>query len=251
MQRREFNKILTSSLLSHGLLSSLFLHEAFAKEVKPITDHWSLRLQEYCLDLRKEAISIEDWRRLISELYARIDLQELIRFIDLDNLIKGFEYPDLGVNTKWVRFPQLEGLPAKTAFIKKVFGMKRDRAIIPHGHTNMISAHLILKGEMHLRHYDKLEILDNQMIIQPTIDKSINVGEHSTISDDKDNVHWFVAKSDHAFTFDVIMLDLNGKVYDIHNLDIHEKVDLPDGKMRVPILGVEEALKKYGKETHH
>ena len=47
------------------------------------------------------------------------------------------------------------------------------------------------------------------------------------------------------------MIDLNGKSYDIHNLDIYEKQNLSDGTMRVPLLDIETALKKYGKETHH
>jgi hypothetical protein len=77
------------------------------------------------------------------------------------------------------------------------------------------------------------------------------MGESSSISDEKDNVHWFIADSATAFTFDVIMLDLHDKLYDIHNLDIYKKQDLSDGTMKVPILDVETALKKYGKQTHH
>ena len=155
----------------------------------------------------------------------------------------------MGVNTRPVKFPKLTGLPARTVFIKKIFGMKKDRAIIPHGHSNMVSAHLILSGDMHLRHYDKIRIENKNMIIRPTIDKVIKVGESSTISDEKDNVHWFVANSETAFTFDVIMLNLDEKEYDIHNLDIYEKEKLSDGTLRVPILSVNSALKKYGKEN--
>lgn len=129
--------------------------------------------------------------------------------------------------------------------------MKKDRAIIPHGHINISSAHLIIKGEMHLRHYEKIRQEENNLIIKPTVDKMINLGESSSISDEKDNVHWFIVNSESAFTFDVIMLDLNGKHYDIYNLDIYEKQDLSDGTLRVPILDVKTALKKYGKETHH
>ena len=164
---------------------------------------------------------------------------------------KGFEYPNLGVNTKMVKFPKLEGLPKRTAFIKKIFGMKKDRAIIPHGHSNMVSAHLILEGEMHLRNYDKIRIEDKRMIIKPSIDKIIRVGESSSISGYRDNVHWFVANSQTAFTFDVIMINLNEEKYEIHNLDIYEKENLSDGNFRVPILDVKTALEKYGKETHH
>ena len=87
--------------------------------------------------------------------------------------------------------------------------------------------------------------------IKTSYDKNAKIGDSSSISDEKDNVHWFVANTETAFTFDVIMLDLNNKPHDIHNLDIYEKQDLSDGTLRVPILDVENALKKYGKETHH
>ncbi|MEZ4690570.1 MAG: hypothetical protein R3A12_10460 [Ignavibacteria bacterium] len=34
------------------------------------------------------------------------------------------------MNTRPVKFPELEGLPEKTIYHKKIFGMKKDRAII-------------------------------------------------------------------------------------------------------------------------
>lgn len=71
--------------------------------------------------------------------------------------------------------------------------------------------------------------------------------EFSSISDDRDNVHWFVAETGPSYAFDVIMLDLAGKQYDIHNLDMDNAVELPGGELEVPVIGVEEALSKYGK----
>ena len=192
-----------------------------------------------------------EWQEQVEMLYRVVELKELLQFIDFENLIKGFDYPDLGVNTRPVRFPRLEGLPEQTAFVKKIFGMKKDRSIIPHGHSNMVSAHLVIQGEMHLRQYEKVNHEKDNLIIKPTVDKMVSVGESSSISDEKNNVHWFVANSDTAYTFDVILLDLAGEKYDIHNLDIYEKQDLSDGTMRVPIMDVATALKKYGKETHH
>jgi hypothetical protein len=128
--------------------------------------------------------------------------------------------------------------------------MKMDRAIIPHGHSNMASAHLILNGEMHLRHYEKIQQEEQNLIIKPSIDRIAKVGDSSSISDEKDNVHWFIANTETAFTFDVIMLDLNDRSYDIHNLDIYESEDLKNGTLKVPILDVQTALKKYGKQHH-
>jgi len=110
--------------------------------------------------------------------------------------------------------------------------MKRDRAIIPHGHSSMASAHLILNGEMHLRHYEKIQQVGQNLIIKPTIDRIAKVGDSSSISYEKDNVHWFIANTETTFTFDVIVLDLNNKNYDIHNLDIYESIDLKTERIK-------------------
>ncbi|HMQ69927.1 MAG TPA: hypothetical protein PKC58_13170 [Ignavibacteria bacterium] len=251
MNRREFSKKLLATVTSYALMDSLFAANAFSRLIKPLTSHWAIQLNEYCMDLKKQSISPAEWQSLIENLYREISFEEILKFINFDNLINGFDFPDLGVNTKPVKFPKLSGLPSQTVFVKKIFGMKKDRAIIPHGHSNMASAHLILNGEMHLRHYEKIRQEDNTLIIQPSIDKIIGIGESSSISDEKDNVHWFIANTDTAFTFDVIMVDLGGEKYDIHNIDIYEKQDLSDGSMRVPIIDVNTALEKYGKETHH
>ena len=223
---------------------------AYKPAIAPNLQHWSLSLQEYCQDLRKNSLSPSEWQEKIELLYQDIDLPELLGFIDFKRLTHEFKYPDLGVNTRMVKFPSLSGLPERTAYVKKVFGMKKDRAIIPHGHSNMASAHLVLKGEMQLRHYDRIREEKNHMIVRPTIDKSVGPGDASSISDERDNVHWFVANSEAAFTFDVIMLDLGGKSYDIHNLDMYEKEAVGNGLFRVPKLDVDTALNKYGK-IHH
>jgi hypothetical protein len=251
MDRREFTKGILATVASYALIETLFATNAFSQTIKPLTNYWAIRLNEFCSDLKKQTITPIEWQNQIESLYHEIPLGDILKFIDFENLKKGFEYPDLGVNTKPVKFPQLEGLPEQTVFVKKIFGMKKDRAIIPHGHNNMSSAHLILNGEMHLRHYEKISQEKQHLTIKPSIDKIIKTGESSSISDEKDNVHWFLANSETAYTFDVIMLDLKGKRYDIINIDIFEKQELSDGTIRVPILDVETALKKYGKRTHH
>jgi hypothetical protein len=250
MNRRDFTKGMLASVVSFALMDSLFTFNAIGKSIKPITDHWAVKLNEYCSDLKTASISVDQWQSQVEELFAQVELKEILTDINFNNLIKGFEYPDLGVSTKPVVFPKLDGLPDKTVFVKKIFGMKKDRAIIPHGHSNMASAHLILNGEMHLRHYEKIEQDGENLIIKPSIDRIVKVGESSSISDEKDNVHWFIANTETAFTFDVIMLDLNNQLYDIHNLDIYESEDLKDGTLKVPILDVHTALNKYGKQHH-
>ena len=248
--RRLFNQQLLGAMLSYTLLDALFLTNAFNKRIEPIAAHWAKELQTICQDLKLSNISQSLWQEQVENLFKHIELPELLKFIEFEKLIQGFTYPDLGVNTKTVRFPALEGLPSNTVFVKKIFGLKKDRAIIPHGHINMCSAHLVLKGELALKHYDKIKEEKNHLIIKPTIDKLAKSGSCSSISDEKDNIHWFVANTDTAFTLDIIMLDLNNKHYDIHNIDIKDGEQISENLIRAPKLDVETALKKYGKMHH-
>lgn len=251
INRRQFTRQSLTTVASFAFMESLFAFQAFEPEVRTDMSKWLKTLNTYCGDLKKDAVSGEEWQALVGSLFEQIELKELLRFIDFDQLIKGFKFPDLGVNTRPVAFPTLAGLPNGVVFTKKIFGMQKDRAIIPHGHSNMASAHLILQGELHLRHYDKLAEEKDHLLISPTIDLNVCSGDYSSISNEKDNIHWFVANTPHAFTFDVIMLDLYGEAYDILNLDIAAGEHLSNGTIRARVLEVEEALRKYGKHTHH
>ncbi len=250
ISRRAFSRKFCQAVTSYALLESVFRTGAWHIGKVGEADHWAIQLNEYCRDLHKASISPKEWQQLSEKLLGQVPLADIIHFINFEELVKGFQFPDLGVDTRYVKFPRLIGLPEKTVFVKKIFGMSRDRAIIPHGHSNMASLHLVLKGDMHLRQYDKLHQEDNHLIIRPTVDRIIHPGSTSSISDDQNNIHWFIANSQNAFTLDIIMLDLNGQSYDIHNLDIEKAEPQNDGSIRVPELAVSDALKKYGKDHH-
>ncbi len=251
LSRRAFSKTLLASVASYSLLRELFTRDVFAEPIRPITRAWLKRLQEMSLDLKTWAITPAQWQGRISELFDRVELKDLLELVEFERLLENFDYPDLGVATRPVRFPKLSGTPSSLAFSGKVFGMQRDRAIIPHGHKNMVSCHYVLRGELHLRHYDKLAEDDTHMIIEPTIDQVAKVGSHSSISDEKNNIHWLRAATETAFTFDVLVLDLNGRRYEIDNIDPYDAKPMGDNLLRVRKLGVDQALKKYGHDTHH
>jgi predicted nucleic acid-binding protein len=261
--RRDFSKKMFGTVLTFSLFETLFSgcsngktdllvtkKEVISPKVEPILNHWSIELSEICKDLKTAEISQTLWQDQIGKLFSRIELKELLKFIDFEKLTKDFEYPDLGVNTKMVKFPKLKDLPENIVFSKKIFGMKKGWAIIPHGHSNMASAHLILQGEFSLKHFEKVEEEKGHLIIKPTIDKLSKAGDYSSISDEKDNVHWFIANSETAFTFDVIMLDLNDKKYEIHNLDIAEAEKISGNLIRARKIDVDTGLKRYGKNHH-
>lgn len=252
--RREFLKTGFNAVVAYALFDALFSRDAFAREIKPLTLKWARELNGLGLDLRRRSLTLVQWQEHVEKLLERIELKELLQLIDFDKLTTDFQFPDLGVNTKNVRLPKLEGLPEQPAFFSKIFGLKQGRAIIPHGHKNMVSAHLVLKGEFELRHYDKVMDEADHIIMTPTIDTLAKAGDASSISDDKNNIHWFITRSDHAFTFDMIMTNIDpnfGKAYDIENIDPAEAEKLSGNLLRVKKLSVDEALRKYGKEMHH
>ena len=145
-------------------------------------------------------------------------------------------------------FREIEGVPTKLSYGKQIFAFKKGRSVVPHGHNNMATAFLILKGDFHGRHYDRLEDEKEHLIIRPTIDREFHPGEYSSVTDFKDNVHWFLSKSEPAFVFNIHALNVNpgsekrtGRVY----------VD-PDGEkiqggmIRARRINHDEAHKLYG-----
>lgn len=251
MDRREFSKTIIEAVASYALFQTLFERNAFAHEIRPVTDRWILDLHEMAMDVRSGRITPREWQDQIEALYQRVEFSDLVRLIDFDRLSQRFEFPDRGVSTTRVRFPQLDELPERLGFTSKVFGMRQDRAIIPHGHRNMVSCHYVLQGDLHLRHYEKVEEDQTHMIIQPTVDEVVGIGTYSSISDEHNNVHWLRALTQTAFTFDVIVVDLNGGQWEVDNIDPYAAEEIGGGLIRAPKLDVATALEKYGHESHH
>jgi hypothetical protein len=93
-----------------------------------------------------------------------------------------------------------------------------------------------------------LEDNDETMVIRPTIDKKFGPGGHSSISDDKDNVHWFKTISDTGFIFNIHVYNVirrkgikTGRVY----ID-PDGEQLSTGRILAKKISSQEAHKKYG-----
>ncbi len=247
--RRTFAKETLASLLTFSLLETVFECDAFAAKVKPLTTAWLNQLNELGMDLKGEKIKQELWQQKIEELYAQVQLSELLELIDFDNLTKNLQLADNGVRSLRFNFREVEGVPAKFAYGRQIFAFKKDRSVVPHGHNNMATAFLVLKGDFHGRHYDRVEDEPEHFIIRPTIDRKFGPAEYSTVTDFKDNIHWFKSASDEpAFIFNIHALDVNpgsskrtGRVY----LDPNgEKIQ--GGLIRARRIDHEEAHKLYG-----
>ncbi|HLQ46568.1 MAG TPA: hypothetical protein VK137_17625 [Planctomycetaceae bacterium] len=248
LSRRDFAKATLGSLLSYSLLETLFRKDAFADEIKPTAIHWLKELNTLASDVREQRITQVEWQKQIEALYRKIDLADLLQLVDFDALTRDLKIVDNGANSLRPRFPKVEGLPTEFVFGRQIFALKKGRSVVPHGHNNMATAFLILKGDMRGRLYDRLEDEESHILIKPTIDRSFTVGETSSISDYKDNVHWFQALSESAFIFNIHVLNVRpgsgestGRVY----LDPNGE-KLSDGLIRAKKLGHKEAHDIYG-----
>lgn len=245
--RRQFSAQVLGSLVAYGLIQTLWSRDLFAAEVKPTIEAWLKDLAEMSADLKGQKLTDLKFQAKMEELYKTVDLKALCGLVKLDDIEKKVKLPDRGASSSGFDLKGVQGLP-EVVFGRQVFGCKKGRSIVPHGHQNMCTGFIVLKGEWEGRHYDRVETEKDHHLIKPTIDQKFTAGDVSTISDHKDNVHWFKATSDVGFIFNVHVVGYDptikgtsGRLY----LDPDgEKVK--GGLIRAPKMTSEECHKKYG-----
>jgi hypothetical protein len=201
--RREFSRQALQSLTALALIEGLAAHRLFGREVQPILDDWFRELHSISKDVADHRIKDVEFQKALESLYSRVDLPALLWTLDFDRMAAGVNYPAVGAVSLPPDFSHVSGLPTNLVFGRQIFAMAKGRSVIPHGHDNMATGFLVLKGTLRGRHWDRVEDHKDHYLIRPTIDRAFSPGEYSTISDHKDNVHWFTAQSDHAFIFNI------------------------------------------------
>ena len=143
---------------------------------------------------------------------------------------------------------KVEGLTKSVAFGKQIFCLKKDRAVVPHGHANMCTGFIVLRGTFRGRHYDRLETKKDHYIIKPTIDREFTAGGASTISDHKDNIHWFKCVSESGFIFNAHVIGYDPKITEPSGrLYVDpEGEKLAGGLIKAPKMTSGDCHKKYG-----
>jgi len=218
---------------------------AFAGPAADAVADWVDRADRLGGALRGAEISVDDWRRGLDDILGRVALEDVMREIDFARLARRSGFAEVGVSVATVRFG--EGL-RRLSFAAKVFAVGQGRAIVPHGHANMVSAHLPLSGRFRLRQYDQVGRNRDGLLLRPSADRIVGPGDLSSVGEGSDNVHWFLAEAP-SHTFDVIVTGLDPvaeRRYEIFNVDIESARVAGGGLMRAPYMSVEAALRKYG-----
>ena len=247
--RREFTGHTLQALLAVSLLEHLNAADLFAAKARLPVQQWLSEINEIGQAVKSGELKAVAWQKQMEDLLAnRIELAEVLKLIDFDRIQKTAKLVDNGARSLRPRFPKIAGVTDRLVFGKQVFALKKGRSVVPHGHNNMATAFLVLKGQFHGRHYDRLQDEKSHLIIKPTIDGKFGPGTTSSISDEKDNVHWFKALDEPAFIFNIHVLGVasgtgrrTGRVYMDPN---GEKLD--DGLIRAPRLTDAKAHQLYG-----
>jgi hypothetical protein len=248
LSRRRFTREALHSLTALALLDGLLRTNALGRTIQPLVDHWLAELNAISQDLKDQKKKDIAFQASLEALYRKVDLQTFLDTINFDRLAAGADFPAVGARSLPVDFQNVSGLPTSLVYGRQIFAMKKGRSVIPHGHDNMATGFLILKGDFRGRHWDRIEDHKDFYILKPTIDRAFAPGDCSTISDHKDNIHWFTAESDVGFIFNIHVTDYNhdnpkksGRVY----LDpLGEK--LAGGLVKAPRITYGEANRRYG-----
>jgi len=187
------------------------------------------------------------WQAAVERLGAAVDREELLAQTDFDRLRATFDFADGMPAKRFVRFPDEPGTP-KLSYGLAFFGFRKGQVITPHGHRNMVSAHLAVAGAFRARTFDRVRDEPGALILRPASDARMRTGETSTMSAERQNIHWFVAEEDDAATLDVVVDNLDPGApapYAIDLVDPDGGERLGDGTIRAPLIGWDASVAKY------
>ena len=233
--RRDFGRKSMQTLLTISLLEHLCSGNLLAKEARLTTEKWLSQVNEIGLSMKDQQLKQTQWQTQVEDLLSnQIDLPELLKLIDFEAIAKNPKLMDNGARSHRPRMPKLQGGPERYVFGQQIFALRKGCSVVPHGHNNMATAFLILKGNFHGRHYDRITDEEKHMIIKPTIDSKF--------------VHWFKAEDEPAFIFNIHVFGVSPKnkkrTSRVYLDPFGEKLD--DGLIRARLIDHDEAHKKFG-----
>jgi hypothetical protein len=254
--RREFAGTLATLVALGGFYRLAHARGAFVRPIETIMNGWVRELMQLARDVRAGRMAVTVWQERMAALHQRVPIADVLKYIDFDRVVSGVAYPK---DVAAICDVALPGVPADARFGHKIFAYRRGAATPPHVHNNLVSAHLVLRGSLRARTYDRLrdevaaEGAPGVIVLAPTRDREIRPGETVTMSDERDNGHWFVATSERAYTLDVPVAHVNlAKHYATraseYGMIFVDPTPPPDarGRIAAPTMTFAAAVRRFG-----
>jgi hypothetical protein len=244
MKRRDFLEA-ALGLQFYGFVTAA---RAWARPVDSIISRWIEEIGSLAASVQGGTLSPLEWQSAIERLHAKMPIEDVIRFVDLDAALRRVKHPPQKLGgIEDVRWPQ-----AGLHFGHKLFIYRKGSCTPPHAHDHLVSAHLVLKGEIRVRTFDRVQDLEGAILIKPARDRVEKPGATVSMSDYRDNVHWFEGLSDVAVSFDVPVPDIEpAKPYKIpaegQNQIFLDASLAPrsDGLIEAPVIKFADAVKRF------
>ncbi|MBN8500494.1 MAG: hypothetical protein J0M19_05030 [Sphingomonadales bacterium] len=208
---------------------------------------WIDRQAELARALRKGEVLPLAWMTEVTRLAGEIDVAELMAEVDRAKVSAVALSSTNDPAKRSIRFVDENGEPRRLGFAAALFDFTPGNVITPHGHSNMVSSHLVVKGQFRVRNFDRIGDEAGAMIIRPSRDYIAGPGDLSAMSSAKDNIHWFVPHAGAAQTFDVIISGIDAALpdYAIQAIDPLGGQHRADGSIKAPLMGFADASIKY------
>jgi hypothetical protein len=234
------------------LLAALARTPSWARGAPAELDGWAHNLLDLNHGLERGDLSVVEWQDRVAALNAAVPVGDLVHYLDIDEIAGAFRYPTLLAEIAEPSLPA-QVLPDGRGrrWFLRLFGMRRGGAIIPHVHNNMVSAHLVISGRFHARTHHRIADQDGAVLLRPSMDRTIAVGDIITMSDQRDNAHWLVAETDRSMTFDVGVVDLPASWTYGHKANAYQIFIDPDrnpernGVIVAPVMSFEDCSAKF------
>jgi quercetin dioxygenase-like cupin family protein len=235
------------ALVAVGLASvagAALAQRAVAASRRRTFEEVARRARDASQALAEGRISVAGWQGALEGIFAEVTPKELVESIDLDALVARAPEVTRGASVVQIS-PALPDSP-HPGFATKLFVLREGRSNPPHAHDNMVSMHYVLRGRFRVRHYDRVRDEPDAIILRPTIDRVLGPGEATSISEERDNVHWHLAETD-GVLLDVLRAGLGDRPTKTHLLDPVRATPLEGGLLRAPRLTtVDMALERFG-----
>lgn len=199
------------SVLTSGLrlllMTGLWQHAARANALQGSL-RWSLRtwlreLQEASSALSSGAVTAASWQDEVQRVLGRVDLPDFLRSVDFETLAAAASFPQRGEGMERLCFLDEDGKLQLLRFRPYLFTLRKDVAVVPHGHHNMATLHMMLAGQARVRHFDRLGATTTHMLMRPASDALVEPGQVTSVSDERHNIHWFQGLSERVFMFNI------------------------------------------------